>query len=301
MATRKTSRAPQQASLFDDPVPETAPADIPPPAPEAPAAGRKPAKKAAAPAAAPTAPQPVAADVPHLAAQFDALPPVWRDVLKPFTDSDAYAPLCRFVDDERAAGKTVYPTDVFRALRLTSPDDVKVVILGQDPYHGDDRGTPQAHGLAFSVPPAVRTPPSLRNIFKEITANFGHDTPRHGCLDTWARQGVLLLNTVLTVERGAAASHAKRGWEQCTDTLIRELAGRHQGLVFMLWGAHAQAKRALFDASVHRVLEAPHPSPLSAHRGFLGCRHFALANDYLVEAGREPIDWRLPDVAETLA
>ncbi|MBN3733240.1 uracil-DNA glycosylase [Burkholderia sp. Tr-20390] len=301
MATRKTSRAPQQASLFDDPVPETAPADIPSPAPEAPAAGRKPAKKAAAPAAAPTAPQPVAADVPHLAAQFDALPPVWRDVLKPFTDSDAYAPLCGFVDDERAAGKTVYPTDVFRALRLTSPDDVKVVILGQDPYHGDDRGTPQAHGLAFSVPPAVRTPPSLRNIFKEIAANFGHDTPRHGCLDTWARQGVLLLNTVLTVERGAAASHAKRGWEQCTDTLIRELAGRHQGLVFMLWGAHAQAKRALFDASAHRVLEAPHPSPLSAHRGFLGCRHFALANDYLVEAGREPIDWRLPEVAETLA
>jgi len=167
--------------------------------------------------------------------------------------------------------------DVFRALRLTSPDDVKVVILGQDPYHGDDRGTPQAHGLAFSVPPAVRTPPSLRNIFKEIAANFGHDTPRHGCLDTWARQGVLLLNTVLTVERGAAASHAKRGWEQCTDTLIRELANRHRGLVFMLWGAHAQAKRALFDASAHCVLEAPHPSPLSAHRGFLGCRHFALA------------------------
>ncbi|VWM16804.1 uracil-DNA glycosylase [Burkholderia lata] len=301
MATRKTSRAPQQASLFDDPVPETAPADIPSPAPEAPAAGRKPAKKTAAPAAAPTAPQPAAANVPHLAAQFDALPTVWRDVLKPFTDSDAYAPLCRFVDDERAAGKMVYPTDVFRALRLTSPDDVKVVILGQDPYHGDDRGTPQAHGLAFSVPPAVRTPPSLRNIFKEIAANFGHDTPRHGCLDTWARQGVLLLNTVLTVERGAAASHAKRGWEQCTDTLIRELAGRHRGLVFMLWGAHAQAKRALFDASAHCVLEAPHPSPLSAHRGFLGCRHFALANDYLVEAGREPIDWRLPEVAETLA
>ncbi|KVE06093.1 uracil-DNA glycosylase [Burkholderia anthina] len=307
MATRKTSRAPQQASLFDDPVPETAPDDIPSPASEPPAARRKAAKKTAAPAPMPepasaaAAPRPVAADVPHLAAQFDALPAVWRDVLKPFTDSDAYAPLCRFVDEERAAGKTVYPTDVFRALRLTSPDDVKVVILGQDPYHGDDRGTPQAHGLAFSVPPAVRTPPSLRNIFKEIAANFGHDTPRHGCLDTWARQGVLLLNTVLTVERGAAASHAKRGWEQCTDTLIRELAGRHRGLVFMLWGAHAQAKRALFDANAHCVLEAPHPSPLSAHRGFLGCRHFALANDYLVEAGREPIDWRLPDVAETLA
>ena len=307
MATRKTLRTPQQASLFDDPVPATAPDDVSadalaPGAAAAPA--RKPGRKAAAADPAPAAPQPVAAaaaDIPHLAAQFDALPPVWRDVLKPFTDSDAYAPLCRFVDDERAAGKTVYPTDVFRALRLTSPDDVKVVILGQDPYHGDDRGTPQAHGLAFSVPPAVRTPPSLRNIFKEIAANFGHDTPRHGCLDTWARQGVLLLNTVLTVERGAAASHAKRGWEQCTDTLIHELANRHRGLVFMLWGAHAQAKRALFDPSEHCVLEAPHPSPLSAHRGFLGCRHFALANDYLVEAGRAPIDWRLPEVAETLA
>jgi len=304
MATRKTLRTPQQASLFDDPGPETAQDDIPAPAPAPAAAGRKPARKAAAAAPASAAPRPAApvvADVPHLAAQFDALPAVWRDVLKPFTGSDAYAPLCRFVDDERAAGKTVYPTDVFRALRLTSPDDVKIVILGQDPYHGDDRGTPQAHGLAFSVPPAVRTPPSLRNIFKEIAANFGHDTPRHGCLDTWARQGVLLLNTVLTVERGAAASHAKRGWEQCTDTLIRELASRHRGLVFMLWGAHAQAKRALFDASAHCVLEAPHPSPLSAHRGFLGCRHFTLANDYLVEAGREPIDWRLPEVAETLA
>ncbi|KWA27330.1 uracil-DNA glycosylase [Burkholderia territorii] len=304
MATRKTLRTPQQASLFDDPVPETAQDDVSAPAPAPAAAGRKPPRKAAAIAPASSAPQPAVAhhpQVPHLAAQFDALPAVWRDVLKPFTDSDAYAPLCRFVDDERAAGKTVYPTDVFRALRLTSPDDVKVVILGQDPYHGDDRGTPQAHGLAFSVPPAVRTPPSLRNIFKEIAATFGHDTPRHGCLDSWARQGVLLLNTVLTVERGAAASHAKRGWEQCTDTLIRELANRHRGLVFMLWGAHAQAKRALFDASAHCVLEAPHPSPLSAHRGFLGCRHFALANDYLVEAGREPIDWRLPEVAETLA
>ncbi|MGU7776060.1 uracil-DNA glycosylase [Burkholderia sp. MR1-5-21] len=299
MATRKTSRAPQQASLFDDPVPETPAESTPSTGSAAPvAAGASPARATpAAPASTPRAPD----GILHLAAQFDALPDVWRDVLKPFTDSDAYAPLCRFVDDERAAGKTVYPADVFRALRLTSPDDVKVVILGQDPYHGDDRGTPQAHGLAFSVPPAVRPPPSLRNIFKEIASNFGHDTPRHGCLDTWARQGVLLLNTVLTVERGAAASHAKRGWEQCTDTLIRELANRHRGLVFMLWGAHAQAKRALFDANAHCVLEAPHPSPLSAHRGFLGCRHFTLANDYLVTQGRDAIDWRLPDEAETLA
>jgi len=238
---------------------------------------------------------------PTLEAQFDALPPAWRAHLKPFIESDAYAPLCRFVDGERAAGKTVYPADVFRALRLTSPDDVKVVILGQDPYHGEDRGTPQAHGLAFSVAPNVRTPPSLRNIFKEIAASLGHETPRHGCLDTWAKQGVLLLNTVLTVERDSAASHAKRGWEKCTDTLIHELAMRHDGLVFMLWGAHAQAKRALLGGKSHCVLEAPHPSPLSAHRGFLGCGHFAKANDYLAQHGREPIDWRLPDEAQMLA
>jgi uracil-DNA glycosylase len=245
---------------------------------------------------------------PTLDAQFDALPPAWRAHLKPFIDSDAYASLCRFVDGERAAGKTVYPADVFRALRLTSPDDVKVVILGQDPYHGEDRGTPQAHGLAFSVPPAVRPPPSLRNIFKEIAASLGYTSPAHGCLDAWAKQGVLLLNTVLTVERNQAASHAKRGWEKCTDTLIHELAIRHEGLVFMLWGSHAQAKRGLLDGQAdrahrvpHYVLEAPHPSPLSAHRGFLGCGHFALANEYLEAHGRKPIDWRLPDEAQVLA
>ncbi|WP_179403158.1 uracil-DNA glycosylase [Burkholderia guangdongensis] len=303
MATRKTSRAPQQASLFDEPVHEapltSAPAAAGEPPMSDPAAAGKPPMSA--PAAAGEPPASAADGILHLAAQFDALPPDWHALLAPFIASDTYAPLCRFVDGERAAGKTVYPADVFRALRLTHPDDVKIVILGQDPYHGDDRGTPQAHGLAFSVPPSVKPPPSLRNIFKEIAANFGHDAPHHGCLDTWARQGVLLLNTVLTVERGAAASHAKRGWEQCTDTLIRELARRHRGLVFMLWGAHAQAKRALFDPAEHCVLEAPHPSPLSAHRGFLGCRHFALANDYLAGQGRAPIDWRLPDEAATLA
>ena len=233
-----------------------------------------------------------------LEAQFDALPPAWREHLRPFLESNACEPLCRFVDQQCAAGKTIYPADVFRALRLTSPDGVKVVIVGQDPYHGDDNGHPQAHGLAFSVPAPVRPPPSLRNIFKEIAAEFGHEVPRHGCLDAWAKQGVLLLNTVLTVERGKAASHAKRGWEQCTDTLIHELAHRHEGLVFMLWGAHAQAKRALLDSRPHCVLEAPHPSPLSAHRGFLGCRHFTLANDYLAAHGRQPIDWRLPESAD---
>ncbi|CAB3790652.1 Uracil-DNA glycosylase [Paraburkholderia caffeinitolerans] len=244
---------------------------------------------------------PSSAAIARLEDQFAALPTAWRELLTPFIESDAYAPLCRFVDDERAAGKTVYPTDVFRALRLTSPDEVKVVILGQDPYHGDDRGTPQAHGLAFSVPPAVRTPPSLRNIFKEIAASLGIEAPAHGCLDAWARQGVLLLNTVLTVERANAASHAKRGWERCTDTLIREIAARHEHLVFMLWGAHAQNKRALLGTGEHCVLEAPHPSPLSAHRGFLGCGHFAQANAYLSAHARAPIDWRLPDTAEVLA
>ena len=233
-----------------------------------------------------------------LEAQFAGLPPAWRTHLRTFIDSDAYGPLCAFVDAQIAAGKTVYPAEVFRALRLTSPDDVKVVIVGQDPYHGDDKGHPQAHGLAFSVPSPVRPPPSLRNIFKEIAAEFGYVMPAHGCLDAWARQGVLLLNTVLTVEQGKAASHAKRGWEACTDTLIRELAARHEHLVFMLWGAHAQAKRALLDARPHCVLEAPHPSPLSAHRGFLGCRHFRLANEYLAANHRAEIDWRLPDMAQ---
>ncbi|MEX3789906.1 uracil-DNA glycosylase [Paraburkholderia sp. JPY432] len=271
-ATRTRSSSPQ-ASLFDD----------------------------AAPAPAAASADTTSAAPPTLEAQFAALPAAWRAHLKPFIDSDTYAPLCRFVDGERAAGKTIYPADVFRALRLTSPDEVKVVILGQDPYHGEDRGTPQAHGLAFSVAPHVRPPPSLRNIFKEIGASLGHATPQHGCLDSWARQGVLLLNTVLTVERDSAASHAKRGWEKCTDTLIHELATRHQNLVFMLWGAHAQAKRALLGGKSHYVLEAPHPSPLSAHRGFLGCGHFAKANEYLMQHGREPIDWRLPDDAQMLA
>jgi uracil-DNA glycosylase len=241
--------------------------------------------------------------VTTLESQFDALPADWRKHLQPFIDSPRFATLCAFVDQERAAGKTVYPDDVFRALRLTSPADVKVVILGQDPYHGEDKGAPQAHGLAFSVPAPVRPPPSLRNIFKEIEASLGFPAPSHGCLDSWAKQGVLLLNTSLTVERDKAGSHAKRGWEQCTDTLIHEMAMRHDGLVFMLWGAHAQAKRALIDstAKAHCVLESAHPSPLSAYRGFFGSGHFKLANDYLTQHKREPIDWRLPAEAQLLA
>ncbi|WP_213299254.1 uracil-DNA glycosylase [Paraburkholderia sacchari] len=323
MTSTKHTRAvaPVQASLFDDTPPEAALATLDETsAPEvdprqitifslfdddefpAPISALATASMPASPSPAmPSGNPPSSTAIALLEDQFAALPTAWRELLAPFIESDAYAPLCRFVDDERAAGKTVYPADVFRALRLTSPDEVKVVILGQDPYHGDDRGTPQAHGLAFSVPPAVRTPPSLRNIFKEIAASLGIEAPAHGCLDAWARQGVLLLNTVLTVERANAASHAKRGWERCTDTLIREIAARHEHLVFMLWGAHAQNKRALLGTGDHCVLEAPHPSPLSAHRGFLGCGHFAQANAYLCAHGRPPIDWRLPDTAEVLA
>ncbi|CAB3706613.1 Uracil-DNA glycosylase [Trinickia soli] len=266
-------------------------------------ASREPQDAKAAMSAAQGVAEPRLADVPPglrspLESQFAALPAAWRQHLQAFIDSEAYRPLCDFVDAQVADGKIIYPAEVFRALRLTSPDDVKVVIVGQDPYHGDDKGHPQAHGLAFSVPSPVRPPPSLRNIFKEIAAEFGYEMPVHGCLDAWARQGVLLLNTVLTVEQGKAASHAKRGWEACTDTLIHALAHRHEHLVFMLWGAHAQAKRVLLDARPHCVLEAPHPSPLSAHRGFLGCRHFALANEYLVANHRTPIDWRLPEIAQ---
>ncbi len=244
-----------------------------------------------------------ASAITTLESQFDALPADWRKHLKPFIDSPRYASLCVFVDAERATGKTVYPADVFRALRLTRPADVKVVILGQDPYHGEDKGLPQAHGLAFSVPVPVRPPPSLKNIFKEIHASLGFAAPAHGCLDSWAKQGVLLLNTSLTVERDKAGSHAKRGWEQCTDTLIHEMAQRHDGLVFMLWGSHAQAKRGLIDDTkkAHCVLESAHPSPLSAYRGFFGCGHFVLANEYLTKHGREPIDWRLPSEAQLLA
>lgn len=231
---------------------------------------------------------------PVLDQQFSALSPEWQSGLTAFVASPVYPKLCSFVDGERAQGKTIYPDDVFRALKLTQPQHVKVVILGQDPYHGDDRGQPQAHGLAFSVRAGVRPPPSLKNIYKEIHASLGHPIASHGCLDHWAQQGVLLLNTVLTVEAGQAASHAKRGWEHCTDALIAHLATHYESLIFMLWGAHAQAKRALLPTGRHTLLEAPHPSPLSAHRGFLGCNHFARANVALIEAGKTPIDWQLP-------
>ncbi len=203
-----------------------------------------------------------------------------------------------FLRDEQAAGKMIYPPvdQWYRALELTPLDQVRVVILGQDPYHGPG----QAHGLCFSVPPGVRPPPSLGNIYKELRVDLGLAPPRHGCLESWARQGVLLLNSVLTVEAGQAASHKGRGWERFTDAIIATVAATQTPVVFMLWGAYAQKKaafvRGVDDGGRHLVLKAAHPSPLSAHHGFLGCRHFSQANAFLLSNGLTPIDWALPPV-----
>ncbi|MCU7555491.1 uracil-DNA glycosylase [Alteromonas sp. ASW11-19] len=191
----------------------------------------------------------------------------------------------------RAEAGPVYPApdEVFTAFRLTPLADVKVVILGQDPYHGPG----QAHGLAFSVPPGVKPPPSLANIFKELQHDIGgFDRPSHGDLTGWAEQGVLLLNTVLTVAQGQAHSHSKWGWETFTDAVIAELNAKRTGMVFLLWGSHARKKGAAIDRNRHCVLEAPHPSPLSAHRGFFGCGHFSKANTYLRNQGQAPINWQ---------
>lgn len=200
---------------------------------------------------------------------------------------------------ERAAGRRIFPPEpqILRALDLTPLDSVRVVILGQDPYHGAG----QAHGLAFSVPDGVRQPPSLRNILRELRDDLGIVPARHGNLESWARQGVLLLNTVLTVAEGSAGAHRGRGWEALTDAVISAASAEAPPSVFLLWGAPAQAKAALVDASRHLVLAAPHPSPLSAYRGFFGSRPFSRANAFLVAHGRPPVDWRLPDAAPQVA
>tara|TARA_Y100001968_G_scaffold96878_2_gene86879 strand:- start:9216 stop:9914 length:699 start_codon:yes stop_codon:yes gene_type:complete len=197
-----------------------------------------------------------------------------------------------FLQQEKAAGKTVFPPGplVFNALNSTPLDQVRVVIIGQDPYHGPG----QAHGLSFSVPPGVRTPPSLQNIFKEIHRDLGLPIPPHGCLQSWAEQGVLLLNAVLTVEQAQAGSHAKRGWERFTSRVIEIINARREHCVFLLWGSYAQRKGEQIDRQRHCVLTSVHPSPLSAHRGFIGNGHFSAANQYLVEHGLTPIDWSLP-------
>ncbi|CAG9000426.1 MAG: Uracil-DNA glycosylase [Candidatus Celerinatantimonas neptuna] len=217
----------------------------------------------------------------------------WTSILGEEKQQPYFRQAMDFVASERAAGKAIYPPvdDVFNAFKLTSLDEVKVVILGQDPYHQFG----QAHGLCFSVRPGVRVPPSLVNIYKELANDIsGFRIPPHGYLESWAKQGVLMLNTVLTVEHGKAHSHARCGWEQFTDAVIAKLNMHCQGLVFMLWGAHAQKKGAVIDAQRHCVLKAAHPSPLSAHRGFLGCHHFSKANQYLMEIGKPPVDWQLP-------
>lgn len=200
--------------------------------------------------------------------------------------------LSRFLRERKAAGAAVFPPgpQIFHAFQATPFEQVKVVILGQDPYHGHG----QAHGLSFSVPVGVPVPPSLLNMYKELEADLGLPRPDHGCLLPWARQGVLLLNAVLTVEEGRAGAHQGRGWEGFTDHVVEVLNREREGLVFMLWGAYAQRKGTAIDTRRHRVLKAPHPSPLSAHRGFLGCRHFSAANAYLQHNGQTPIDWALP-------
>ena len=218
----------------------------------------------------------------------------WKAPLLPEFQAEYMVRLRDFLRAEKAAGKEIYPkgNEWFSALDLTPLDRVRVVILGQDPYHGPG----QAHGLCFSVQPGVRPPPSLGNIYKELQSDLGIPRANHGFLKHWALQGVLLLNSVLTVEAAKAASHQKKGWEQFTDAVIRLVSAKEQPVVFMLWGAYAQKKAAFVDAEKHLILKAAHPSPLSAHNGFLGCRHFSQCNAFLESKGTLPIDWALPDL-----
>lgn len=216
----------------------------------------------------------------------------WKAALQAEFEQPYMKELGAFLRSEKAAGKTIYPPGplIFNALNSTPVDEVRAVILGQDPYHGPG----QAHGLCFSVQPGVAPPPSLQNIYKELKRDLNLDIPRHGYLQRWADQGVLMLNTSLTVEQGMAGSHAKMGWQRLTDRIIEVVSERCSNVVFMLWGAHAQSKARLIDPSKHLLLKSLHPSPLSAHRGFIGNGHFSRANQFLKQQGKEPIDWRLP-------
>jgi len=221
------------------------------------------------------------------------LEPSWLARLGPEFQQSYMQDLRAFLQAEKQAGKRIFPAgkEFFNAFTHTPLDKVKVVILGQDPYHGEG----QAHGLCFSVKPGVAVPPSLKNIYKEIHAELGLPIPNHGHLTAWADQGVLLLNSVLSVECARAASHQGKGWETFTDRVIDVVNREREGVVFMLWGSYAQRKGALIDSQRHCVLKAPHPSPLSAYRGFFGCGHFRMANEYLQGRGETPIDWSLPD------
>lgn len=215
----------------------------------------------------------------------------WKAALLSEFTKPYFTDLKSFLVEEKAKRKPIFPPGklIFNAFDLTPFNKVKVVILGQDPYHGPG----QAHGLSFSVLEGVKHPPSLVNIFKELTADVGFTTPIHGNLTAWAKQGVLLLNTVLTVQARQAHSHHGKGWEQFTDSAIAKLSQERSNLVFVLWGSPAKAKASLIDNTKHLILTAPHPSPLSAHRGFFGCRHFSKINDYLEQHGKQPINWQL--------
>lgn len=223
-----------------------------------------------------------------------ALQESWKAPLLPEFEADYMARLEAFLLGEKAAGKQIFPNseEWFRALELTPLEKVRVVILGQDPYHGPG----QAHGLCFSVQPGVRPPPSLVNIYKELQTDLGISRPHHGFLEHWSTQGVLLLNSVLTVEMTKAASHRGKGWEKFTDAVIRLVNAKTDPVVFMLWGNYAQKKADFVDSARHLVLKAAHPSPLSAHNGFLGCRHFSQCNAFLENKGLPPIDWALPEL-----
>ncbi len=214
----------------------------------------------------------------------------WKDALAGEFEKPYFASLVRFLHEEKASGRRVFPPggQIFRAFELTPVHELKVVILGQDPYHG----LGQAHGLSFSVPRNMPAPPSLKNIFKEIESDLGVRMSGYPDLEKWARQGVLLLNAILTVRSGEAASHSKIGWEEFTDAVIRYISENCEGVVFLLWGNFARSKSALIDRSRHFVLEAAHPSPL-ARGAFFGCRHFSKTNEYLASTGRAPIDWSL--------
>jgi uracil-DNA glycosylase len=230
------------------------------------------------------------------AARSIKLHPSWKSRVAGYLQREDMQALSAFLRERRAGGARIFPPGprIFSAFDATPFEDVKVVILGQDPYHGHG----QAHGLCFSVQPGIPVPPSLDNIYKEIQRDLGIPRPAHGCLTHWAKQGVLLLNAVLTVEEGRAGAHQGKGWEGFTDFIVETLDRERERLVFMLWGSHAQAKGRVIDPRRHLVLKAPHPSPLSAHRGFFNCGHFSAANRFLSHHGMEAIDWSLPPQAE---
>ncbi len=220
----------------------------------------------------------------------------WKELLSSEFNKDYMRNLKTFLKQQKQQQKIIFPkgNEYFQALNLAPVDKVKVVILGQDPYHGPG----QAHGLCFSVRPGVAVPPSLKNIFKEMKQDLGIDQPKHGCLIPWAQQGVLLLNSVLTVEQHKAGAHQGRGWELFTDQIIHNLNKTHDNLVFLLWGSYAQKKGVVIDRDRHLVLQSPHPSPLSAHRGFYGNGHFSQTNSYLAQHDKQPIEWLLPPSSE---